>query len=34
LPLLANEIESRNDLSHADEYLKTLSNLQAYYGAR
>jgi hypothetical protein len=34
LPLLFNEIEGRNDLSHADEYLKTLSNLRAYYAQR
>jgi hypothetical protein len=34
LPLLVNEIGTRNDLSHADEYLKTLSNLRAYYAGR
>jgi hypothetical protein len=34
LPLLFNEIESRNDLFHADEYLRTLSNLRSYYGQR
>jgi hypothetical protein len=34
LPLLFSEIEDRNDLAHADEYLKTLSNLRAYYSQR
>jgi hypothetical protein len=31
LPLVANEIQSRNDLLHAEEYLRTLSELQAHY---
>jgi len=34
LPLLSNEVESRNDLVHADEYLRTLSDLGAYYEQR
>jgi hypothetical protein len=34
LPLLFNEIERRNDLIHADEYLRTLSKLRSYYAQR
>ena len=34
LPLVANEIQSRNDLLHAEEYLRTLSELQAQYSQR
>jgi hypothetical protein len=31
LPLLFNEIQNRNDLIYAEEYLKVLSNLQVHY---
>jgi hypothetical protein len=31
LPLVATEVQSRNDLLHAEEYLRTLSELQAHY---
>jgi hypothetical protein len=31
LPLIFDEVHSRNDLSYAEEYLETLSNLQLHY---
>jgi hypothetical protein len=34
LPLVANEMQSRNDLLQAEEYLRALSELQAHYSQR
>jgi hypothetical protein len=31
LPLIFHEIQSRNDLLYAEEYLQKLSNLQLHY---